>query len=75
MLRSEKGQGYPQTYIQELNEYTEEMQNLMVKHQQAFTGELGVQDQELEECMNYYMQKGYMQQIYMLGAQQSVLLK
>lgn len=25
--------------------------------------------------MNYYMQKGYMQQIYMLGAQQSVLLK
>jgi len=51
------------------------MQNLMVKHQQAFTSELGVQDSELEECMNYYMQKGYMQQIYMLGAQQSVLLK
>lgn len=47
----------------------------MVKHQQNFTNALGIPESELEECMNYFMNKGFMQQIYMLGAQQSVLLK
>lgn len=40
----------------------------MVKHQQNFTNALSIPESELEECMNYFMQKGFMQQIYMLGA-------